>query len=494
MAYEATRESLNARPIPGWYEDGKFGIFIHWGLFAVPAYASGMAKISDTLAQNYWNSIPQTPYTEWYANAIKVKGTPSAENHRVFWQDMPYENFRDYFNEGLAQWDPDAWAKLFEESGARYVVFVTKHHDGYCLWPSDVPNPNQTGWTSQRDIVGELAAAVRARGLKFGVYYSGGIDWTFYTRPLRTLGDFIGAVPDGDYPAYADAQMRELIARYKPSVLWNDISWPDDRKSQFDLFAHYYNAIPDGVVNDRWQPAGKFTARLRRSAMARFLFDLVAWASIKIKGAPDGVMPMEQPHSDFRTPEYTSFKTIAKKKWESTRGMSHSFGFNRMDTDKSYDSAEKLIHDFVDAVSKNGNVLLNVGPRGLDAQIPPEQVSRLRAIGAWMAQNGDGLYGTRCWDCAEGSATGANGEKIALRFTAKPHEIFVFFLDTPKPDTPYKLATDATAGFPQLSRITHLQSGAVINFTQSPDGLSLSITDPLPPSPAHGFRLEQAGG
>src|SRR4029077_15420882 len=183
----------------------------------------------DTFRDHYDIAVALTPYTEWYWNAIKVPESESAQHHKEVFKGAPYQDFRAPFLKGLEQWDPGAWADLFAAAGARYVGLVTKHHDGFCLWPSAVPNPHEKDWTSPRDVVGELARAVRERGLRFGVYYSGGIDWTFNREPLRTLADFMGSTPGGDYPDYAEAQTRELIARYSPSVLWNDISWPTAR-------------------------------------------------------------------------------------------------------------------------------------------------------------------------------------------------------------------------------------------------------------------------
>ena len=491
MTYTPSLDSLKTHPLPQWYADGKFGIFIHWGLFSVPGYASGTERISETFARHYWSAIARTPYTEWYWNAIKVRGTPSAAYHRAFWHDMPYEGFRDYFNDGLKAWNPDDWAERFAAAGARYVVLVTKHHDGYCLWPSAVEHPHRDGWSSQRDIVGELAAAVRAKGLKFGVYYSGGIDWSFEGRPLRTLGDFVSAVPGGDYPGYADAQVRELISRYRPSIVWNDISWPDRLEPMLALFADYYNSVEDGVLNDRWMPLTKASRRMKRR-WVRLLFDLAAWATVKLKGAPDGVTPPMPPHCDFRTPEYTAFKSIVEKKWESTRGMSHSFGFNRLDTDKSYDPVDRLIADFVDTVSKNGNLLLNVGPRGLDAQIPQEQTARLDAFGAWLRSNGEGIYGSRPWAAAEGTAE-AETASIPVRFTRQPGgTLYAFLLGRPEAGRRYRL-TARDAALPPLGQVVHLASGAAVAFTQDGAALHLTAPETLAPPHIHGFRLEPAG-
>jgi len=223
LSFAPTLESLATHRVPEWYEDAKFGIFIHWGLFSIPGFAARKGSISDTFRDHYDIAVALTPYTEWYWNAIKVPESESAQHHKDVFKGAPYQDFRAPFLKGLEQWDAGAWADLFATSGARYVVLVTKHHDGFCLWPSAVPNPHEKDWTCPRDLVGELARAVRAKGLKFGVYYSGGIDWTFNREPLRTLADFMGSTPGGDYPAYAEAQTRELIERYRPSVLWNDI-------------------------------------------------------------------------------------------------------------------------------------------------------------------------------------------------------------------------------------------------------------------------------
>ncbi len=336
MAYEPTLDSLATHPVPPWFEDAKFGIFIHWGLFSIPAFAAKSGSIAEAFRNQYDIAVAQTPYCEWYWNAIKVPESDSAKFHAATYNNAPYENFRAAFLDGLEQWDPAGWAAAFADAGAQYVVLVTKHHDGFCLWPSAVANPHQKDWTSPRDIVGELAAAVRARGLRFGVYYSGGIDWTFNREPLRTLADFMGSTPGGDYPAYADAQTRELIERYRPSIVWNDISWPTPLDDELKLFADYYNAVPDGVVNDRWLPMTPERAALRDPAARRGIDAMLK--ERMAKETTKGIIPQLPPHCDFRTPEYAAFDAISEKKWEATRGMSHSFGFNRNDTEADYES------------------------------------------------------------------------------------------------------------------------------------------------------------
>lgn len=419
-------ETFAGRSLPTWYDDAKFGVFIHWGLFSIPAFAPKVGKISDIFKTDYRRAVALSPYTEWYENAIKSPDTPSAEFHRQTYGGAPYRNFREPFIESLKQWDPDAWAEAIAGSGARYVVLVTKHHDGFCLWPSNVANRHEPNWRTERDVTGELAAAVRRAGMRFGVYYSGGIDWTFNREPLRTLMDFVGSVPGGDYPAYADAQVRELVERYEPSVLWNDISWPTDQKALNALFADYYAAMPDGVVNDRWTTPTP-GSRLLRIKAARHLFDRQIERKIaKSGGGTEGVVPPPVPHSDFRTPEYVRFDTVQDRKWEATRGMSHSFGFNRNDTEADYESAEHLLGELIDSVSKGGNLLLNIGPRGLDAQVPEPQLARLKAMGGWLQANGAAIYGARPWRLAD--AETEDGERV--RFTVSGGRLNVIPLAT----------------------------------------------------------------
>ncbi|HSJ97945.1 MAG TPA: alpha-L-fucosidase, partial [Myxococcota bacterium] len=278
---DPTPAALRRHPVPAWFEDAKLGIFVHWGLACVPAFAakpsgsSGRAGTLPELMRTRYDELHAlSPYAEWYENALRIPGSPAALHHAQVFGSAPYARFREPFEAMLARWDPAPWAELFAAAGARYVVQVTKHHDGYCLWPSAVRNPRRPGWHAPRDVVGELAAAVRARGMRFGVYYSGGLDWSFEPRPMRTLADGLAAVPlDPVYERYADAQVRELIERLRPDVLWNDIAWPPHRGALWRLLADYYEAVEEGVVNDRFGPAPGWLVRALRFAPARAAAD-----------------------------------------------------------------------------------------------------------------------------------------------------------------------------------------------------------------------------
>ena len=423
--FEPTLASLRAHEVPAWYHDAKLGIFVHWTMAAVPAFAPRNRDIIELLRERYRDLQVYTPYVEWYENSLRFPESPVARFHREHYGDRPYASFRDEFVQGgIARLDPDAWADAFASAGARYVVFVTKHHDGFCLWPSRVRNPRREGWSSARDCVGELARAVRARGMRFGVYYSGGLDWTFNAEPVRTIVDVMASVPGGDYPAYADAQVRELVERVAPEVLWNDIAWPGPPSALWRLFADYYAAVPEGLVNDRWLTRSFVTDALRLRPL-RALADRFVERSVRREGAD--LTPPRPPHCDVRTPEYAVFPDARPKKWECVRGMDKSFGYNRASREEDFLSQRELLHSFADIVSKNGNLLLNVGPRGEDAAIPDAQLRRLRWLGEWLRGNGDAVYGTRPWRRAEG----ATREGVPVRFTARGDTVYAILLGAP---------------------------------------------------------------
>ncbi|HEV2369353.1 MAG TPA: alpha-L-fucosidase [Acidimicrobiales bacterium] len=341
-----------SRRLPKWFDEAGFGIFVHWTAASVPAYAPVGPSPFELAASGGWErAMAYSPYVEWYQNSLAIPGSPVQRHHRETYGDVAYDEFVATFLAGIERWDPAPWASLFAEAGARYVVLVTKHHDGVLLWPSAIPNPHREGaWQSRRDVVGELAGAVRAAGMRFGTYYSGGLDWTFGGLPITDLASLMAAVPQTpQYLAYADAHWRELIDRYRPDVLWNDIGYPG--AADLDgLFSYYYERVPDGVVNNR--------------------FDFVRQTSNVI-------------HCDFVTPEYSTDADPSGRKWEVCRGIGTSFGYNAQETEEDYLSAEDLIAMLTDVTARGGNLLLNVGPMA-HGVIPVEQVERLRSIGRWL--------------------------------------------------------------------------------------------------------------
>lgn len=387
VPYAPNETSLATHPLPAWFEDAKFGIMIHWGIFDIPAWAETTIDAGEWLCCGALLQPPDfgreffthIPYVEWYPNTILIPGSPAQLHHiATYGADFPYENFRPQFESAAGAFSADAWADAFRDAGARYVVLVTKHHDGFSLWPTSVPHPTRPGWNLSRDVVGELSDAVRQRCMRMGLYYSGGFDWSIQPGPVQTALDALTVLPQtAEYAAYADAQWRELIARYRPAALWNDIGYPAGA-NPLQLFADYYNEIPDGVINDR--------------------FALLSGVN----------------HHDYVTPEFTVLTDISAEKFETVRGMGHGFGYNQNETDADYESSDGLIKLLVDVVSKNGNLLLNVGPMA-DGTIPVPQMNRLQAIGAWLAINGESVFGSTPWTVAEG----ITGDGTPVRFTMR---------------------------------------------------------------------------
>ena len=430
MIYQPTLKSLHEHPVPQWYKDAKLGIFVHWGLYSVPAWAPTGYSIKELLKKMNTGEVKEfeSPYAEWYQNNIKLPGSQSRQYHnQTFGPEFPYEGFSSIFNNEIAKWDPNKWAGLFKEIGARYVVLTTKHHDGFLLWPSQHPNPFKENYLASRDIVGELTSAVRGQGLHMGLYYSGGLDWTFNPTPIQEIADIFVNIPQQSaYNKYCMAHWRELIDQYEPEVLWNDIGMPLKANVE-KLFADYYNRFPEGVVNDRFlKGLGSLTGIFRIKPLKKWLSR--AMTNILTSDVPSTME--RRGHCDYVTPEYNSYREVVSRKWEATRGIGRSFGYNRNEQDQDYIILSELVHLFVDIVSKNGNLLLNVGPMP-DGSLPPLQLDRLQGFGKWLQVNGDALFDTNPWTRAEGTCLDAEVE-ISARFTQKAGSLFAILLGVPK--------------------------------------------------------------
>jgi len=293
---------------------------------------------------------------------------------------------------------------------------------------------------AERDIVGDLTAAVTKQGLRMGLYYSGGYDWTFNTGPIEVNSDYGTVKPESEaYGRYANAQIHELIAKYHPMLLWNDIDWPKTGKA-LEVEADYYNAVPDGVIDDRFGVA----------------------------------------HSDFTSPEYAKLDKISAKKWEECRGLGRSFGYNRAEGEAETIAPGELIALLVDIVSKNGNLLLDVGPEA-DGTIPPVQMERLKALGAWLKQNGEAIYDTTPWT----QAVGKSAEGDDLRFTRKGNDLFVTVLGKPRAQT----ITIADVPAKQGVAITQLGDANELGAKGQTEGTRIVLQTPLKGDYAYSFKL-----
>ena len=329
-------QSINERGYPQWFADAKLGIFVHWGVYSVPAYAGVEG------------------YGEWYYRGLMVGDTVRINfQNRTYGDGITYRDFDKLFKAEL--WNPAEWADLFKQSGARYVLLVTKHHDGYCLWDSKFqPNWNSVVGGPKRNIVSELTDAVRSRGMKMGFYYS----LTEWTNPKHIwMQD-----PDDSIANYVETymipQFKELVQRYKPSVIFTDGEW-NNKASDFhaeELISWYYNTVgPEAIVNDRWGA-----------------------------GTEHG----------FRTPEYSSGIMLTDRPWAECRGIGRSFALNRREPLSNYLTSKELIQHFCKLVAAGGGMTLNVGPAA-DGKIPMLQQERLKDLGDWLAINGEAIYETR---------------------------------------------------------------------------------------------------
>ena len=345
--------------LPDWFRDAPLGIFIHWGPYSVPAWAEPTAELGEVPDDAGW--FAHNPYAEWYFNTIRIEGSPAAAHHRDVHGDAPYDDFLDRWD--TSAFDPAAWADLFRRAGADYVVPTTKHHDGVTLW--DAPGTgdrNTVRRGPQRDLVGEIASAVTDAGLRFGVYYSGGLDW--HVRPTEPLvsGEDVHDLKrprDDEYGKYCSSHVRDLIDRYAPDVFWNDIGWPDenfhfDEGGLGELLEHFYAERPEGLINDRFAGA----------------------------------------HQDFVTTEYQAGEIPEGQPWENCRGVGLSFGYNQVEDAAQYMTGAQAVRHVVDAVSKGGRVLLNVGPRA-DGSLHELQVAALESLGEFMAEHKAHLAGSR---------------------------------------------------------------------------------------------------
>lgn len=345
QTYQPNWKSLNTRKMPEWFHQDKFGIFIHWGVYAVPAYAPVMPNSGYSYAEWYWYRLPE-----------KQKDFVAFHN-KNYGPQFPYMDFEKSFKAEL--FDPAQWADVFKASGARYVVLTSKHHEGYCLWNSAEADRtwgrpwNAVTGTPKRDLLGDLTNAVRAAGLKMGYYYSL-YEWF---NPLW-LSDKKRYVTEHMTP-----QFKDLVTRYKPAVIFSDGEWElsDTAWQSEALLAWLFNESPvkdEVVVDDRW---GSNT-----------------------RGKNTG--------ATYTTSEYGSGMD-ASVIWEESQGIGHSYGYNRNEKLEDYKTSNQLILMLMDIVARGGNLLLDIGPTA-DGRIPVIMQQRLADMGAWLKRNGEAVYGT----------------------------------------------------------------------------------------------------
>jgi len=480
MIYTPDLKSIRKHKVPDWYHDAKFGIFIHWSLSSVPAFAVvGQGDLVEIQKKGGIGAqFTKNPYAEWYLNSLRIYGTETQKYHReTYGENFSYDDFVPIFNEATKKWNPDEWVDLFKKAGAKYVVLVTKHHDGFLLWHSNYPNPRKKNYSASRDIVGELTKTVKNADMRMGFYYSGALDWSFTETPIIDIISMLDNGPtEPEYVEYVNNHWYELIDKYEPIILWNDIGYPP-KTNMNELFAYFYNKFPDGVVNDRWIQIPKIVRKKLKSIPIEVLVKRLS----NLMGLKEDNSLLTSSHFDFQTPEYTYFKEIRKTKWESTRGIGHSFGYNKFEPESQHLTLEELVYMFVDIVSKNGNLSLNAGPMA-DGTIPEIQKNLLLKFGKWLEVNGDAIYATRPWIRAESKTL----DDMEIRYTQKENVLYAILLGKPKTST----ITIKSLNLENNTKIQILDNNKDLNWKNNTENLEIEIPGKLMLAPAYAFKIK----
>jgi alpha-L-fucosidase len=466
--------SLSRYQVPQWYRDAKFGIFIHWGVYSVPAFGS-----------------------EWYPRQMYLTGSKENEHQVSLHGPLTSFGYKDFIPSFKAEhFEPQAWAQLFKEAGARYVVPVFEHHDGFQMYDSNLSDWTAAKMGPHRDLMGDLEKAVRGEGLYFGASsHRIEHDWfmdggrvtpsdvndpkyaAFYGPAQSQLEDKTGGNGselgnDWTYvsPAYANdwlARDAEIVQKYHPDIIFFDwwIGQPSVRAYLAKFAAYYYNESskrgPVGIITYKWIDMQK----------------------------DSGVLDIERGQLD----------QSLDRVWQTDTSVSNeSWGYIEHDTFKTPDF---IVHQLADIVSKNGNLLLNIGPRS-DGTIPEEVQTVLRQVGGWLKVNGDAIYGTRPWTIygegptkvAAGSFQDTKTENYTagdFRFTTKGNHLYAIELAWPSGSeaTVHSLTNESLKG-KQIQAITLLGSDARITYRLQADGLHIEL--PVKPSGSYAYTFQIA--
>ena len=422
-----------------WWREARFGMFIHWGLYSIPA---GVWK----------DKTHATGYSEWIMFGEKI---PAKE----------YELLAVKFNP--VQFDAKAWAAIAKKAGMKYVVLTAKHHEGFSMFKSRLTPYNVVDATPfKRDVTRELSDACRQTGLRFGCYYSIDRDWyrpqgpgnrykqnNVWDYPASTKEDF-----DRYFDEFAKPQVEELLTNNRPDVLWFDeIDMKTDAQVE-ELYQAIRKLRPECVVNSR------------------------------IKGCrfPDKIPP---PHCDYIS---TGDNEIAGKalgfEWENPGSMNTSYGYNQ--NDHNWIESKEIVLRLVEIVSKGGNYLLNVGPTA-EGLIPQPCVDRLMEVGEWMETNQEAIYGTSPWKVfRDGPPAGTEAPPVDIRFTAKGNSVYAICLSWPEKEVLVRALGKQELPGKAITAVSMLGSKESIGWRQSAKGLTLSVPQAKPCRFAFVYRID----
>lgn len=444
--YQATWESLSKYKTPDWFRDAKFGIFIHWGVYSVPGFGS-----------------------EWYPRQMYQVGSDEYKHHIATYGPQNKFGYKDFIPMFKAEkFDPQAWVALFKKAGAKYVVPVAEHHDGFAMYKTSLSKWNAFDMGPHRDVVGELAAEVKKQGLVFGLSSHRIEHWFFLNGGKKfdsdvldpKYNDFYGPAHEENEtmsPEYMnDWLMRdiELVNNYQPQLVWFDwwIEQPALTPYRKSFAAFYYNKGLDwnkGVV-----------------------------INYKNSSFPDGVAVLDL--------ERGKLGAIRPQAWQTDDAIGNqSWGYT---TTNTFKDARYVVTNLIDIVSKNGNLLLNIGPKP-DGTITEGETETLLGTGKWLEVNGDAIYGTRPWKIyGEGPTKSASGSFADqkepftwrdVRFTAKGDLLYITALGLPEGPVSIK-ALGAKAGNGKVAGIKMLGAAADVSWTQKDNELVIQPSKKYP--------------
>jgi alpha-L-fucosidase len=463
-------QSLRAYQAPEWFRDAKFGIFIHWGVYSVAGFGS-----------------------EWYSRNMYQQGSPDFAHHVATYGPQTQFGYKDLIPKFTAEhFDPNTWAKLFHDAGARYVVPVAEHHDGFPMYES-----NLTDWCAgkmgpKRDVLGELAKAVRAEGMHLGASsHRAEHDW-FFDGGRHFASD----VNDPKYAAfYGPAQLRQLEGENGDELI-HDFTYVSDAYTD-DWLARTAEIVeryhPDLIYFDWWVGQPDFRSRLERFATYYYNEAAAQHQPVvlfyKLNDMADGSATLDM--------ERGGLGDIRPQPWQTDTSLSNgSWGYIQHDT---YKSPEVVIHQLADVVSKNGNLLMNVGPRP-DGTIPEGAAKTLLAVGTWLKMNGDAIYGTRPWrQFGEGPTKFEAGSfhdteskpytAEDYRFTTKDGALYAIELGWPKDGEAIIHTLSSGVGTREVVSVELLGSTGPLTFQQRPDGLHIHVPAEPVGQYAYAYRI-----